>query len=241
MRMFLSTLLCVALVVSNVSVFAQTKQKGFQPVCAAVLADKVNIRAGWGLNFEILGQLKRTDEAMVIGQKYGWYKIILPKEASCFVHKDYIKQGVVQVNRLRVRAGKGTTFNVVGLLNEGDIVTIVKENGDWLRIVPPEGTSGWVKKDYLRLSDKKFTPPLPKNLRQKKIEAWGEISDLGKIVNRQGTHKLVKDNRTLYYLKSERFDLNDYVYQKLGVKGTLIDSKDSPHPIIDVEQIIEKQ
>lgn len=241
MRTLLSTLLCMLLLVSNVSLFAQTQQKGFQPAYATVLTNKVNIRAGSGLNFEILGQLKRADEVVVTGQQYDWYKITLPKEALCFVHKDYINQGVVQTNRLHVRAGKGANFNVVGLLNRGSRVSIMEENGDWLRITPVQGCSGWVRKDYLRLSGKKVRPPFQRNPAQKKIEVWGEVSDLGKIVNRQGTHKLIEGNKVLYYLKSKRFNLNHYVYQKVGLKGTLIDAKDSPYPVIDVEQITERQ
>ena len=37
------------------------------------------------------------------------------------------------------------------------------------------------------------------------------------------THKLVKGNMTLYYLRSDQIDLNRYVNKRIGVHGTLVD------------------
>ncbi len=222
------------------SLFSQELTRDeFEPVYATVLADKVNIRAGYGLNFEVLAQLNKIDKVVVIGQEYGWYKIKLPKEALSFVHKDCIEEGKVLANRLRVRAGCGLNFNVLGVLKKGDVVNILEEDADWLRITPPEGCSGWIQEDYLQLSKKKFTPPILERSSspQKKIEAQGFIDDLGKIVNRQGTHKLIRGKKILYYLKSKDINLNHYVYQNVCVTGSRIDSENSPYPVIDVEQI----
>ena len=141
------------------TLFAQAQERQFEPVYATVLEDQVNIRAGQGLNFEVLGQLNQAAQVVVRGQGYGWYKIKLPREALCFVHSDYINEGIVEVDKLRVRAGCGTNFNVLGMLRKGDTVDIVEERDDWVKIRPPKGCNGWIKKDYLKLSEKKFIPP----------------------------------------------------------------------------------
>ncbi len=224
--LFVALLLC-----SPGSLFAQRGEGKFEPVYATVLENKVNIRAGQGLNFEILGQLNKGDTVMVLGREYAWYKIKLPPQALCFIHKDYIEEGVVKADKLRARAGCGLNFNILGILRRGEVVDILEEDGDWLRITPPEGSAGWIKKDYLRQLS--FPPP------KKKIEAQGMIDDLGKIINRQGTHKLIKDKEILYYLKSVNTDLNHYVYQKVRIIGELEDLENSPYPVINVEQIIE--
>ncbi|MBL7084750.1 MAG: SH3 domain-containing protein [Candidatus Omnitrophica bacterium] len=222
--------------------FAETEQDKFEPVYATVSADKVNVRAGYGLNFEVLAQLIKTDEVVVIGQEYGWYKIKLPEEARCFVHKDYVDAQLVTADKLRVRAGRNLNSNVLGTLKAGERVIVLEKDGDWLRIAPPQGCGGWIKKDYLTLSEKKFNPqdlkapPLPQEI----IETSGVIEDLGKIYKRQGAHKLVEGKKTLYYLKSESIDLNLYLYDRVCVSGKLIEpSKDFPsaYPVIDVEEV----
>ena len=245
MKALLSALGYAILLLNCVSLSAETQQEDFQPVYATALVDEVNIRAGCGLNFEIIGQLNQVDEVIVIGQDYGWYKIKLPKEALCFVYQDYIDEGVVKANRLRLRAGGGLNFNVLGVLKKGEIVEVLEEKGNWLRIVPPANSSGWIKEDYLELTERKFIPPIPPvvepSAQQNKIEAQGVINDLGKIFNRRGTHKLTKAEKVLYYLKSEAIDLNLYVYQKVQVKGIILEVEDSPYSVIDVQEILAGQ
>lgn len=223
--------------------FAQAQEKQFEPVYATVLEDRVNIRAGQGLNFEFLGQLNQAAQVVVMGRGYGWYKIKLPREALCFVHSDYINEGIVAADKLRVRAGCGTNFNVLGVLKRGEAVDIIEEKGGWLKIAPTKNCFGWIKEDYLKLTDKEFIPPalLDSTSPQTRIEAQGLIDDLGRIFKRQGTHKLVKDKKVLYYLKSENIDLEDYVYQTVCVIGKLEKPKKSPYPIINVEQIKVKE
>ena len=180
---------------------------------------------------------------IVTGQEYQWCKIKLPKEASCFIHKDYIENGIVQANRLRVRAGKGENFNILGTLKRGEVVEILSEEGDWLKIAPPDTCSGWIKKDYLRLSKKKPVPKTSKTppTSKEKIEASGTIDDLGNIINQEARHKLIGDKEVLYYLKSDEVDLNRYVYQKVYVKGTLQELANSAYAVIKVEEIRPKQ
>ena len=219
----------------------QEKQEQYLPVYATVLTDKVNIRAGGGLNFEILGQLNKGNRIVVLGEEYGWYKLKLPKHAAVFVHKDYVEEtGTVTANKLRVRAGSGINFNVLGILRKGEVVDILNREGDWLKIAPPDNCIGWIKEEHLKLSEDKFVPAKYEShqaRKKKKIEVRGTIDDLGKIVNRPGTHKLVKGKKILYYLKSKGVDLNSYIYQKVYVIGNLIHLKNSPYPLIDVEEI----
>ncbi len=267
LRILISILLSVFLLSSPGLLFAQGAGQGkFEPLYATALVEKVNIRAGQGLNFEILGQLNKADAVVVIGEEYGWYKIKLPREALCFVHKDYIERGVVQAHRLRVRAASRLNSNTLGILKKGEGIEKLAEEGDWLKIVPPENCSGWVKKDYLELSKRPFkdTPPslrtnevseaisseiassvapkglLPRNdstAEGRQVEVCGKVDDLGKIFNRQGTHKLIEGKKTLYYLRSEALDLNRFIYDRVCIVGKLLELENSPYPVITVEQI----
>ena len=250
MRPCLFILVCLTLLLAAESVFAQTEGKNFIPVYANVVKDKVNIRAGCGLNFEVLGQLNKTTKVVVLGNAYGWCKIKLPKEASCFVHSKYIERGIVKAAKLRVRAAADCNANVIGSLRKGDLVVVLGQAGEWLKIAPPEGSSGWVKEDYLSLSKKRFihnsnisNPPLINNSKGKveKIEVCGTIDDLGKIFNRQGTHKLILNKEILYYLKSEKIDLNLYPCQTVCVRGRIIEAEGAQYQVINVEEIEVKR
>ncbi|NQS99863.1 MAG: SH3 domain-containing protein [Candidatus Omnitrophica bacterium] len=214
----------------------------FQPVEARVTTGNVNIRAGQGLNFEQLGKLTKSDSVVVLGQEHDWYKIQLPRQARCYAHKDFVDSGIVTAEKLRVRAGRGTNFNILGVLKKGERVEVLEERDPWLRIVPPKSCVGWVRKEYLKLTQRKpkarvSPPPLVQALSAKKVELSGVIDDLGKIANRPGAHKLIVDAKSYYYLKSENIDLNNYLYQKVKVSGMLVGSENCPFPVIEVEQV----
>lgn len=237
MKTILLIAICTVLLLSSETLFAQGKEE-FLPVDAVALENKVHVRAGPSLNFEVLGQLNKKHRVVIIGEEYGWCKIKLPKEALCFVHRDYIDQAVVQANRLRARAGAGINFNVLGILKKGQRVKILAEEGEWLRIAPPDNCAGWIKKDYLKLTKKRFPPPVFKPpAPQNQIEVSGIIDDLGKIINRPGAHKLIEGKKILYYLKSENINLNHYTRQGVYIIGEFIDAEDSPYPVINVKQI----
>ena len=123
------------------------------------------------------------------------------------------------------------------------MVEVLSEDEYWLKIAPPDSCAGWIKKDYLRLSEKK---PIPKTSKtppasKEKIEASGTIDDLGNIINREARHKLIGEKKVLYYLTSDEVDLNRYVYQKVDVKGTLKELSNSAYAVIKVEEIRPKQ
>lgn len=245
MKKVLFLAVCLLSVLNRPVLLAEITKNDFKPVSATVCVDNVNIRAGKGLNFEVLGQVNKFDTVVVLGEEFGWYKIQLPKQAASFVHKKFIEQNTVKANKLRVRAGRGENSNILGVLKMGDQVEVLEENGEWLKISPPKNCPGWVKKDYLQFNQKEFKAPILKPCiastpPKKKIEVSGIIDDLGKIANRPGRHKLIVDKKSFYYLKAENINFNQYIYQKVQITGTLVESKDAPYPILQVEQIKTK-
>ncbi|MFH0790352.1 MAG: SH3 domain-containing protein [Candidatus Omnitrophota bacterium] len=136
----------------------------FVPVYAGVLADRVNIRAGCGTNFEVLGQLDKAVNVEVLGKQNGWFKIKLPEGIFGFVRKDYVDIDKVTANKLYVRAGAGLNYNSLGTLEKGQSVSIVKQEGDWLKIVPPDNCFGWVREDFLSLPSQNNILPEKKSL-----------------------------------------------------------------------------
>ncbi|MBN2097252.1 MAG: SH3 domain-containing protein [Candidatus Omnitrophica bacterium] len=230
----------------RVSIFAQEE---FSPAYAVVLKDKVNIRAGAGPNFEILGQADKNEELAVAGATYDWYKVKLPEDARCYVHRDYIRDNVAQADKLRLRAGCGLNYNVLGMIKQGERVQVIGQEGDWLRIVPPENCFGWIKKDCLELSRRKYLPQpvkrvsvLPAVIQKNQVRISGIIKDQGQIFGRLGTHKLTVDKKTRYYLQSDQIDLKPYVYHRVSITGEIVNTKKkSRYPLINVQEIKEEE
>ena len=56
--------------------------------------------------------------------------------------------------------------------------------------------------------------------------ASGKVLDSGRFFNRKGTHKLLdKNNKLIYYLKSEDIDLNEFVYHQTEIWGEIKNPK----------------
>ena len=60
---------------------------------------------------------------------------------------------------------------------------------------------------------------IPPSAGSKEYLASGWVVLLGKHSEVDGTHKLVKGNKTLYYLQSETLKLDDYVNKRVGIRG----------------------
>ena len=59
--------------------------------------------------------------------------------------------GIVTASALNVRSSASTDSNVVGVVHEGDKVTIKDSNGNWYRI-SCNGKTGYVWKKYIKVS-----------------------------------------------------------------------------------------
>jgi len=109
-----------------------------------------NIRAGDNVNFEILCQLGKGEVVKIIGKRYSWFKVALPKKAYLYIKSDYLtilsEEGVGEVNAVRVnlRAGPGTKYSILGQVSKSERLKVVSGNNGWHKIEAPDGTSGWI-------------------------------------------------------------------------------------------------
>ncbi|MFH1459604.1 MAG: SH3 domain-containing protein [Candidatus Omnitrophota bacterium] len=121
-----------------------------------ITADSVNLRSGPGLNFEILRKVDCGDLVLVVDKELAWVKLKLPRNCNSYVHKEYITalndiSGQTTSDRVNVRAGCGTEFNVIGQLNKQDPFEIVDFDGDWVKIYPYTNCFAWVHEDFVKM------------------------------------------------------------------------------------------
>ena len=120
------------------------------PFRGKINAENVKLRAGYNENFTALKNLKKGEDIIVLDKYFCWYKVKLPNDVYCYVSKTYINdEGFVIANRLNTRAGAGEKYHILGKLKKGEQVFIVSREGDWYKIRPPGGASGWVYEDYM--------------------------------------------------------------------------------------------
>lgn len=123
----------------------------------------LNVRTGPGLSFPVLTTVHRGEEYKIVDTQKDWYKVetnsgdgwvadwlvTVDKSVSADPSPE---GGKVNTDGLRVRSGPSTSDDVVTVLQNGDTVTVMKEDGDWLNI--ESGTiRGWVHRDYITGSE----------------------------------------------------------------------------------------
>lgn len=112
----------------------------------------LNIRSGKGTGYSVVGGLKNGQAVTVYEESNGWSRIgngqwvssqyLTGSASSSSATTKYVSAN----GGLRVRAGAGTGYKIVGGLLNGQKVTVYETKGNWSRI----GNGQWVCNIYLR-------------------------------------------------------------------------------------------
>jgi hypothetical protein len=63
------------------------------------------------------------------------------------------RQGEVIANYLNMRSGPGSSYSIRKAVTKGTVVRIISEKDDWLQIRIPDGTTGWVARQYINVHE----------------------------------------------------------------------------------------
>ena len=132
------------------------------------VTDKINVRAGCSVNYEVLARLEKGQEVTILETKYGWHNIKLPEGVFVWISSRYVSTGrkkldedfiskrayagTVTGNVVRVRTLPNLRCAVLSQVNEGYKVAIFGKKDDWFRILPPPECSGWVKAELIEVN-----------------------------------------------------------------------------------------
>jgi len=150
------------------------------PTATPILIDgtltiKVNVRSGPGTGYDSLGQLEAGTKVQITARdsQGAWYQILYPAapQGRGWVAAQYVTVAAGAevpvdatptpagptgrvVQRLNVRSGPGTTFDTLGLLEPGVVVSLTGKNAtaSWFQIDYPAGPGGrgWVTSQYIQ-------------------------------------------------------------------------------------------
>jgi len=133
------------------------------PYAGVVQTETVEVRAGGGNSFYVVGTLKQGELVEVHGHFYGWVKIKPPEGVCSYIKRAFVNRhgdgnvGTVSDEKAMVWAAQvkgppGASFRQQRFLTEGERVAIVEQKGDYYRILPPSDTYVYLPPDSIVLA-----------------------------------------------------------------------------------------
>ena len=131
-------------------------------LAVAIAPNYVNIRKEPSTEGEVIGKLYRNTVGVIEAEEEGWY-YITSGSVSGYVSAEYVCVGEearalaeeigtqlarVTTTTLKVRTEASTEAAVLGLVPEGDILTVTETLDGWLKVDAEEG-EGYVAADYV--------------------------------------------------------------------------------------------
>ena len=109
----------------------------------------VNIRSGPGTDFPVAGSAYQGTEVSILASSNGWYKIQLGQLTGWLSGSlvDVKEQGIpvtVTAERANLRSGPGTSFDKLGQVVQGDVLTLLEVQNDWYKVKTAEGKTAFV-------------------------------------------------------------------------------------------------
>lgn len=85
------------------------------------------------------------------GEPAKWLKIRLPEDVDVWVSGLYIDKATytVTASELRMRGGPGEEYSVLGMIPNGEKVTVVEIRESWMKIKNPGNATGYVAASYV--------------------------------------------------------------------------------------------
>ncbi|NLB68926.1 MAG: SH3 domain-containing protein [Lentisphaerae bacterium] len=134
-----------------------------QTQLVTVKGTRINMRAAPSPEAEVVGQVSEPEQLVLQGSvDEPWVKVTPPENVDLWVFAKLVDDNnKINAKSVRIRAGAGLNYNIVGELNTGDSVIVRGKMGDWLKIAPFPEASVWITNAYVKLASPKQVP-LPK-------------------------------------------------------------------------------
>lgn len=148
MRIAISYLLVFLLIFVSGSAVAET---------LAVKSQSLNLRSGPGEKYSVKCVYSQGFPLKVMKRKGEWVQVSDFENEVGWVSKQLLTttpHAIVAVyrgkkNKINIRSGPGTKYNVVGQAYYGVVFTVLERKGLWRKIRHGSGLSGWVQQNLL--------------------------------------------------------------------------------------------
>jgi len=235
------------------------------PGPAQVAVKSLTVRGQAGLKGEVVTHLKQGETVTVLSQinlekhkanePAQWAQIAFPSSAHVWVFAKYIDKAnnTVLAKKLNLRGGPGENYSVLGTIERGTTVNVIRTKGNWLEIEPPANAYAFVAAMYLTQAAPPPSQPAPEQ-QPPAAQPAAPAQPMNRVVSHEGVvgpvtspvaptkYKLYDPStyETIDYLYSTApdLDLSRYVNMRIivtGVEG--IDQRWPSSPIIAIQSI----
>jgi hypothetical protein len=125
--------------------------ENFSPFTGRITGHRVRLRAAPSLDSAIVHEFSRHALLHVVGEDEEFYQVTPPEEIKGYVFRSYVLDGVIEGNRVNIRAEPSTDSPILGQLDQGQTISgaISQNNPKWLEIGLPEGIKFYVAKEFV--------------------------------------------------------------------------------------------
>ncbi|MFO7557319.1 MAG: SH3 domain-containing protein [Desulfobacterales bacterium] len=113
----------------------------------AVKAKIANIRSGPGTHFQVLWQVGKYHPIEIINKKGNWYQLKDFEGDIGWIYKKLVKKFstvITKKEECNIRSGPGTRYRIVFKSERGVPFNVLKQKGNWIKIVHADGDKGWI-------------------------------------------------------------------------------------------------
>ena len=132
---------------------------------ATVDADVLNVRRGRGVNTAVMGTVRQGETVSVLSSAdSNWLKVRTAAGTEGYAAGEYLSltatsyentPATVKASVLNIRNGRGTNYAIVGMLWDGEEVTVLdSSDSSWIKIKTDSGLIGYVAGAYLDMQRK---------------------------------------------------------------------------------------
>jgi SH3-like domain-containing protein len=220
--------------------FAQ--EEGFQ---VKVNSDNINIRADATVNSASICTVNKDDTLQAVAERYGeWYKVKLPPNAPAYVNRALVVPQDAKTLRVikfgvNIRLEPNEKSLIIARVNIGQLLNLVKDEGEWAKVEPPPGSFGWIHKKFADSlapkPEKKAAQNTPAQSDPNVYE--GTLEPYGRGVKYTAALKFTAADGKTFLLTGDRRSLENLSYHRVRITAMKIVEQRQGYPVIYPQKI----
>ena len=208
----------------------------------------LNVRAGPGINFNVVGTLSRGDKVTVRGEMTEWYKIAPPAACSLWVSRQYVgspSKPKPEPERPRpVVPPARQTATVPAPVRRPDDARVEQPAPQRQTVtIPPRVVAAAPAAEGVQSDLPANWKLIPLEGQGKRIERSGRLRSVGWRLRRPSHFRLVRylDSgrfETICYIRGNREQLSEWVDEEIGIRGREYWIQNEKYPVVVVDQLM---
>jgi len=196
-------------------------------------ADDLNVRSAASATSESLMKVKAGDSMIILGEENDWYKVDV-NGTTGYMKKLYVNDECIAfatTQNLNLRKTADSKGEVVNQFNQGDPMTVIETEGDWLKVSYDE-TIGYVSKEFVDFQYNIFIDGNDINMRKGATTESEVITTLDNasiitVLNKTGEWYKVRYDGQIGFVKDSCTSFTEPVEEEPVVESTSSSNKSS--------------